>query len=105
MPTRSSKEYHLGETSDTLSFNTTSSNPEKPNTSLNPRLLAILEDIRGQVAKLGQMMDRTENERRDRDRNEDRQPTSREDRINRNYDRYEDDECYLEKNHIRSVEL
>jgi len=41
-------------------------------------------------------MDKIENERRDRDRIEDRQPNQHwEDRYNRNYDRYEDDECYL----------
>ena len=41
-------------------------------------------------------MDKIENERRDRDRIEDRQPNQHwEDRYNRNYDWYEDDECYL----------
>jgi len=73
-----------------------SSSLEKPNTSLHPSLLTILEDIRGQVVKLGQMIDRIENEHYDQDRNEDRQPNQRrQDIINRNYGRYEDDERYL----------
>ena len=52
LPTRSSREYHLGEISDTMSSNTMSSNLEKPSTSLDPSLLAILEDIKAQVANL-----------------------------------------------------
>ena len=50
LPTRSSREYHLGEISDTMSSNTMSSNSEKPNMSLDPNFLAFFEDIRGQVA-------------------------------------------------------
>jgi len=44
-----SREYHLGEINDTLSSNTMSSNPEKPNSSLDPSVLTILEDIRGLI--------------------------------------------------------
>ena len=68
MPMRSGREFHLGKISDTLSSNTMSSKSEKLNTFLDLTLLAILEDIRGQVANLGQRLDRIENERRDRDR-------------------------------------
>ena len=71
MLTRSGSEYHLGETSDILSSKRMSSNAEKSNTSLDPSLLAILEDIRGKVVNLGQRIDMIENERRDQDRNED----------------------------------
>ena len=96
MPTCSGREYHLGEISDTMSSNTMSSNLEKANTSLDPSLLAILEDIRGQVTNLGQRMNKIENDRRDQDRNEDPQPNQRrKDRIIRNYDQYDDDELYL----------
>ena len=76
MLTRSDSDYHLGKNSDTMSSNTISSNPEKPNTSLDPSILAILENIRSQVANLGQMLDRIENKRRDRDCNEDRQSSN-----------------------------
>jgi len=52
MPTRSGMKYQLGEISNTMSSNTMSSNPEKPNTFLHPNHIAILKDIRGQVASL-----------------------------------------------------
>jgi len=52
MPTRSGMKYQLGEISNTMSPNTMSSNPEKPNTFLHPNHIAILKDIRGQVASL-----------------------------------------------------
>ena len=45
---------------------------------------------------LCQRIDKIEVEHCDWDRTEDRQPNQhREDRINRNHDRYVDDECYL----------
>jgi len=62
MPTRSSRDYHFGEASITMSFNT-----EKPSTYMDPNLLTILEDIRAQLNNLGQRMDRIENDRRDGD--------------------------------------
>ena len=87
MPTRSSRDYHFGEASITMSFNT-----EKPSTYMDPNLLTILEDIRAQLNNLGQRMDRIENDRRDGDC---QSSLRREDRVYRNHDRREDDDQYL----------
>ena len=63
---------------------------------LIPEILKTLEEIKAQVNTLGQGMNRIEIEHSDRSRNEDRQPNQRrEDRINRNYDRFVDDGRYL----------
>ena len=57
--------------------------------------LIFLEKIKTQVNTLGLGTDKIEIEHHDQDRNEDRQPNQhRDDRINRNYDRYEDNKCY-----------
>ena len=63
MPTRSGSDYHFGEASVTMS-----SNPETSNTSMNPNLLLILEDIKAQLNNLGQIMNLIENDHRDRHR-------------------------------------
>jgi len=87
MHIRSGRDYHFGETSVTMS-----SNPEKPSTSIDPKLLTIIEDIKTQLNHLGQRMDMIENDCRDGDR---QSSPRQEDRVPRNHDRFENDDRYL----------
>jgi len=81
-----------------MSSSTMNSNLEKPNISIDPNLFTILEDIRGQLINLGQRMDRMENDRRDNDRKEDRQPNLNwEDKVPRTHDCYVEDDRYQRK--------
>jgi len=77
MLTRKGRNYHLGESIVTMSFHS-----KKPSTSMDPSLLTILEDIRGQLSTLNQRMNRIENDCRDGDRQSN---AHWEDRVPRNH--------------------
>ena len=90
-------------------------NSEKPNTDMDPNasssgitssidymtleIFKTLKEIKAQMNTLGQRMDRLEVEHHDGSRNEERQLNNRdnrrEERINRNYNRYDEDERYM----------
>jgi len=79
-----------------MDLNTSSSSITAPTNYLIPKILKTFKEIKAQMNTLGQRMNMLEVEHRDRGRNEDRQLNQRqEERANKNYDRYDDDERYL----------
>jgi len=76
--------------------NASSSDITSPTDYMTLEILKTLEEIKAQMNTLGQRMDRLEVERHDGARNEEHQFNNRrEDRINMNYNRYDEDERYL----------
>ena len=91
MRTRSAKVSHPNKHSIDMAPIASSSGITSPTDFLIPEILKIRP-----VNTLGQRINMIEVERRDQDRNEDRQPNKhREDKINKNYDWYENDDRYL----------
>ena len=75
-----------------------SSGVTSPTDYMTLEILKTLEEIKAQMNTLGQRMDRLELERPDNSRNEERQLNNRrEERINRNYNRYDEDDRYMKK--------
>ena len=95
MRTRSGRVYDLVEPNTDMNPNASSSGITSPIDYMTLEILKTLEEIKAQMNALGQRMDRLELERHDDSHNEERQLNNREERINRNYSRYDEDERYL----------
>ena len=94
MRTRSGRVYDLVEPN--MDPNASSSGITSPTDYMTLEILKTLEEIKAQMNALGQRMDRLELERHDDSRNEERQLNNRrEERINRNYNRYDEDDRYM----------
>ena len=96
MHARSGKVYDPVEPNTDMNPNASSSGITSPTDYITLEILKTLEEIKAQMNALGQRMDRMELERHDDSCNEERQLNNRrEERINRNYNRYDEDERYL----------
>ena len=96
MCTRSGKVYYSDKLTIDMDPNSSPSGITSPTDSLIPENFKTLNEIKTQVNTLSQRMNMIEVKRRGRDCNEDCQPNQRrEDRVNMNYDLYEDDERYI----------
>jgi len=95
MHTRSGKIYNPEEPNTYMDLNSFSSDITSPTDYITP-IFKALEKLKAQINTLGQRMDRLEVERHDGGHNEERSLNlRREKRINRNYNRYDEDERYL----------
>ena len=95
MSTRSGKVYDPVEPNTDIDPNASSFITSLTN-YITPEILKTLEKIKAQLNTIGQRMDKLKIERHDGGRNEERQLNNRrEERINKNYNRYDEDERYL----------
>jgi len=96
MRTRSGKVYDPVEPNTDMNPNVSSSSITSPTDYMTLEIFKTLEEIKAQMNTLGQRMDRLEVKRHDGAHNEERQLNNRrEERINKNYNRYDEDEWYL----------
>ena len=96
MRTRSDKVYDPVEPNTGMDPNVSSPGITSPTDYMTLEILKTLEEIKAQMNTLGQRMDRLEVERHDGAYNEERQLNNhRDERINRNYNRLDEDERYL----------
>ena len=96
MRTHSGKVFHPDKPSRYMDLNASSSGITSPSDHITLEILKTLEELKAQMNTLGQRMDRLKVKRHDGARNEERQLNNRrEERINMNYNRYDEDERYM----------